>query len=123
MLFNMTRWRRYKAGEVIFDTEAGGSGLATALHLMVEGVAVLTAKRDGNSATSFLYSGYIFNLAVCNVFGVYIGLERAPIEQVYASSGQPEVPGYTEGARSRDLVEALTEEELPPFSIRAWLKW
>jgi hypothetical protein len=49
---------------------------------MVEGVAVLTAKRDGNSATSFLYSGYIFNLAVCNVFGVYIGLERAPIEQV-----------------------------------------
>ena len=54
---------------------------ATSLHLMVEGVAMLTAKRDeGNSATSSLYSGYLFNLAVCNAFGVYIGLERAPIE-------------------------------------------
>jgi hypothetical protein len=53
---------------------------ATALHLMVEGIAVLRANRDGNSARSYLYSGYIFNLAVCNVFGVYIGLERAPIE-------------------------------------------
>ena len=54
---------------------------ATSLHLLVEGVAVLTAKRDeGNSATSSLYSGYLFNLAVCNAFGVYIGLERAPIE-------------------------------------------
>ena len=54
---------------------------ATSLHLMVEGVAVLTAKRDeGNSATSSLYSGYLFNLAICNAFGVYIGLERAPIE-------------------------------------------
>ena len=53
----------------------------TSLHLMVEGVAVLTAKRDdGISATSALYSGYLFNLAICNVFGVYIGLERAPIE-------------------------------------------
>ena len=29
ILFNMTRWRRYKAGEVIFDTEAGGSGLVS----------------------------------------------------------------------------------------------
>ena len=54
---------------------------ATSLHLMVEGVAVLTASRkDGTTATSSLYSGYIFNLAVCNAFGVYIGLERAPIE-------------------------------------------
>ena len=54
---------------------------ATSLHLLVEGVAVLTAKRDeGSSATSSLYSGYLFNLAVCNAFGVYIGLERAPIE-------------------------------------------
>ena len=54
---------------------------ATSLHLLVEGVAVLTAKRDeGNSVTSSLYSGYLFNLAVCNAFGVYIGLERAPIE-------------------------------------------
>ncbi len=54
---------------------------ATSLHMMVEGVAVLTASRkDGTSATSSLYSGYIFNLAVCNAFGVYIGLERAPIE-------------------------------------------
>lgn len=54
---------------------------STSLHLMVEGVAVLTAKRDDSeSATSYLYSGYLFNLAICNVFGVYIGLERAPIE-------------------------------------------
>ncbi len=51
------------------------------MHLMVEGVAVLTAKREvGKSATSYLYSGLLFNLAICNVFGVYIGLERAPIE-------------------------------------------
>ena len=54
---------------------------ATSLHLLVEGMAMLTAKRDeGSSATSSLYSGYLFNLAVCNAFGVYIGLERAPIE-------------------------------------------
>ena len=54
---------------------------ATSLHIMVEGVAVLTASRnDGSIASSPLYSGCIFNLAVCNAFGVYIGLERAPIE-------------------------------------------
>ena len=54
---------------------------ATSLHLMVEGVAVLTAGRtDGTTATSSLYSGYLFNMAICNAFGVYIGLERAPIE-------------------------------------------
>lgn len=44
---------------------------------------MLTASRqDGTSATSPLYSGYLFNLAICNAFGVYIGLERAPIEYV-----------------------------------------
>jgi hypothetical protein len=54
---------------------------ATSLHLMVEGVAVLAANReDGSTASSHLYSGYLFNLAVCNAFGVFIGLERAPIE-------------------------------------------
>jgi hypothetical protein len=54
---------------------------ATSLHLMVEGVGVLAAHRDdGSTATSQLYSGSLFNLAVCNAFGVFIGLERAPIE-------------------------------------------
>ncbi len=56
---------------------------------MVEGVALLTAGRqDGTAATSSLYSGYLFNLAVCNAFGVYIGLERAPIEWVCSCSAR-----------------------------------
>ena len=43
--------------------------------------------------------------------------------QIYASSGESEVPGFFEGARSRDLVEPLTEEEYPPFNILKWLLW
>jgi hypothetical protein len=34
-----------------------------------------------------------------------------------------EVPGFYEGARSRDLVEALSEEEEQRFNICNWLKW
>ncbi len=43
--------------------------------------------------------------------------------QIYASSGDSEVPGFFEGARSRDLVEPLTKDELPPFNIWKWLQW
>jgi hypothetical protein len=43
--------------------------------------------------------------------------------QLYASSGQSEVPNFFEGARSRDLVDPLTEEEIQRFSWWSWLKW
>lgn len=42
---------------------------------------------------------------------------------MYASSGEMEVPGFYDGARSRDLVEALSEDEEQRFNIRNWLKW
>lgn len=57
-----------------------GTMQATSLHILVEGIGELTARREyAESATSMVYSGYIFDLAICNAFGVYIGLERAPI--------------------------------------------
>ncbi len=43
--------------------------------------------------------------------------------QIYASNGDSEVPDFFEGARSRDLVEPLTKEELPPFNTWKWLTW
>ena len=43
--------------------------------------------------------------------------------QIYASNGESEVPDFFEGARSRDLVEPLTKEELPPFNTWKWLTW
>jgi len=43
--------------------------------------------------------------------------------QIYASSGELEVPGFLEGDRSRDMVEPLTKDEFPPFNIWLWLKW
>ena len=45
------------------------------------------------------------------------------LSQFYASSGESEVPGFFEGARSRDLVEPLTKDELPPFNFMKWLHW
>jgi len=33
------------------------------------------------------FAAYIFNLAVCNAFGVYIGLDRTPIEWRTAGEG------------------------------------
>ena len=79
----MQRMHHLESSHKAFDFYLRVCMQATSLHLMVEGVALLTASRsDGTTATSSLYSGYLFNLAICNVFGVYIGLERAPIECV-----------------------------------------
>ena len=66
---------------------------ATSLHILVEGIGKLTANREREEpVTSLLYSGYIFDLAICNAFGVYIGLERAPI--MYATAGEKKwLPG------------------------------
>ena len=43
--------------------------------------------------------------------------------QIYASNGDSEVPGFFEGARSRDLVQPLSEEEQPSVHPWSWLKW
>ena len=44
--------------------------------------------------------------------------------QFYASNGQEEDPAVFEfGARSRDMVEPLSEQEEQPFRFWEWLKW
>ena len=45
------------------------------------------------------------------------------LRQIYASNGDSEVPGFLEGARSRDLVEPLSEEEQQRIHPWSWLKW
>ena len=45
------------------------------------------------------------------------------LHQIYASSGESEVPGFFEGARSRDLIEPLSEEEEQHCRPLPWLKW
>ena len=45
------------------------------------------------------------------------------LRQIYASNGDSEVPGFLEGARSRDLVEPLSEEEQQRTHPWSWLKW
>ena len=44
--------------------------------------------------------------------------------QCYASNGQEEDPAvFEDGARSRDMVEPLNEQEEQPFNFWNWLKW
>ena len=45
------------------------------------------------------------------------------LRQIYASNGDSEVPGFFEGARSRDLIEPLLEEEQQRIHPWSWLKW
>jgi len=48
---------------------------------MLEGKAVQSAKRkEAPPAQADLVSGYLFDLTVLNAFGVYIGLQGAPLE-------------------------------------------
>ena len=103
---------------------------ATSLHMMVEGVAVLTASRkDEHSATSSLYSGCLFNLAVCNAFGVYIGLERAPIECVLPAAATRAPPvilplrGFksTERGQFKAVLESKGEDSTASRSFRQGL--
>lgn len=49
--------------------------------------------------------------------------DASALRQIYASNGDSEVPGFLEGARSRDLVEPLSEEEQQRIHPWSWLKW
>lgn len=64
----------------------------TSLHILMEGIGELRARREfDESASAMLYSGYFFDIAILNAFGVYIGLERAPIlcaSQPYSTCAQ-----------------------------------
>ena len=53
---------------------------ATSLHLLVEGIGILSIKHEfEETAESMLYSGYFFDLAILNALGIYVGLERAAV--------------------------------------------
>lgn len=76
-------WRRIKAGEVILTPVQA----CTTLVLLVEGMAYyVLCTSKGKTKTATLFSGMTFDIALMNVFGVYIGFDKKAEFEVVAET-------------------------------------